>query len=71
MLMSFSFIISFFFEILIALSFAEICSAFPKNGSCYYWTRKLINNKYKYFISYIVGCFYVGGPLFAAPVGNI
>lgn len=64
-----SFLISFPMELFVALSFGEVCSAFPKNGSCYYWSIRLVKEEYKKFISYIVGWFYIGGGLLAWPIG--
>ena len=57
--MSNSFLLSFIFEMTICLSFAEICSAFPKNGSVFYWSTKLATPEYANFTSYLVGWFYV------------
>lgn len=36
-----AFFIAFMMNSFVVLSFAEICSAYPKNGSVYYWSINL------------------------------
>tara|TARA_B110000503_G_C7121944_1_gene402898 strand:+ start:120 stop:386 length:267 start_codon:yes stop_codon:yes gene_type:complete len=50
--MIWGFVIGSFFSFLTALSLAEICSAYPQNGSVYIWSRKLTNDKYTPILSF-------------------
>jgi hypothetical protein len=43
------------FTMLVALSMAEICSAFPTSGGLYYWSAKLAGPKWSPFASWITG----------------
>jgi amino acid transporter len=43
------------FTMLVALSMAEICSAFPTSGGLYYWSAKLAGSKWAPFASWITG----------------
>jgi amino acid transporter len=43
---------------LIGLCFAEICSAFPQNGSVYYWSSCLSRPQHQKAVSYLVGAVY-------------
>ena len=44
--MFWGFVINSIFTIMTAYCLAEICSAYPKNGSVYVWSKKLCNNKW-------------------------
>lgn len=50
-------VIGSFFSILVGLSMAEICSAYPSAGSVYHWAGMLANQKWCPFASYICGWF--------------
>ncbi|XP_004497027.1 amino-acid permease BAT1 homolog [Cicer arietinum] len=54
-------IIASFFTMLVALSMAEICSAFPTSGGLYYWSAKLAGPKWAPFASWITGWFNIVG----------
>ncbi|XP_058769217.1 amino-acid permease BAT1 homolog [Vicia villosa] len=49
------------FTMLVALSMAEICSAFPTSGGLYYWSAKLAGPKWAPFASWITGWFNIIG----------
>ncbi|WJX21318.1 Mitochondrial branched-chain amino acid (BCAA) aminotransferase [Trifolium repens] len=49
------------FTMLVALSMAEICSAFPTSGGLYYWSAKLAGPKWSPFASWITGWFNIIG----------
>ncbi|RHN82360.1 putative amino acid/polyamine transporter I [Medicago truncatula] len=49
------------FTMLVALSMAEICSAFPTSGGLYYWSAKLAGSKWAPFASWITGWFNIIG----------
>ena len=53
--MSISFLISFIFEMTICLSFAEICSAFPKNGSVFYYDKSHKHGVFEHKSSFVKG----------------
>ncbi|XP_052140264.1 amino-acid permease BAT1 homolog isoform X1 [Oryza glaberrima] len=44
-----------------ALSMAEICSAYPTSGGLYYWSAKLAGNDWAPFASWITGWFNITG----------
>ncbi|KAJ7954150.1 amino-acid permease BAT1-like [Quillaja saponaria] len=44
------------FTLLVGLSMAEICSAYPTAGGLYFWSAKLCGNKLGPFASWITGC---------------
>uniref|UniRef100_A0A0D3EYL0 Amino acid permease n=1 Tax=Oryza barthii TaxID=65489 RepID=A0A0D3EYL0_9ORYZ len=46
-----------------ALSMAEICSAYPTSGGLYYWSAKLAGNDWAPFASWITGWFNITGQL--------
>jgi amino acid transporter len=46
-----------FFTLLVALSMAEICSAYPTSGGLYYWTGILVPERYKPIASWFTGWF--------------
>ncbi|KQK03895.1 amino-acid permease BAT1 homolog [Brachypodium distachyon] len=45
----------------VALSMAEICSAYPTSGGLYYWSAKLAGNKWAPLASWITGWFNIVG----------
>ncbi|XP_004497031.1 amino-acid permease BAT1 homolog isoform X4 [Cicer arietinum] len=49
------------FTMLVALSMAEICSAYPTSGGLYYWSAKLAGPKRAPFASWITGWFNIIG----------
>ncbi|KAJ3289158.1 hypothetical protein HDU79_004286 [Rhizoclosmatium sp. JEL0117] len=59
------------FMFLIALSQAEICSAFPTMGGLYFWTCKLVPEEYVPFWGYVTGNLYVWGMVFTGTAGNM
>lgn len=46
-----------FFTLLVALSMAEICSAYPTSGALYYWAAKLSGEKWAPYASFMTGYF--------------
>jgi amino acid transporter len=59
--MTWGFLVGSIFSFITALSLAEICSAYPQNGSVYIWSRKVSTEKYSKFLSFQVGWFYLFG----------
>jgi amino acid transporter len=57
--------------ILVSLSLAEICSAFPLNGSVYNWSRKLSKEKYAKETSFHVGWLYTFGSIAGMSTNNL
>uniref|UniRef100_A0ACD5XD02 Uncharacterized protein n=1 Tax=Avena sativa TaxID=4498 RepID=A0ACD5XD02_AVESA len=47
----------------VALSMAEICSAYPTSGGLYYWSAKLAGNKWAPLASWVTGWFNIVGQL--------
>ncbi|KAM0945887.1 putative amino acid/polyamine transporter I [Dioscorea sansibarensis] len=45
------------FTLMVGLSMAEICSAFPTSGGLYYWSAKLCGGQWGPFASWITGWF--------------
>lgn len=56
-LMIFGWIITFFFTLIVAFNFAEICSVFPSAGSVYYWAGVLAPKQYGLISAYWAGTF--------------
>jgi len=52
-----------FFTLSVALSMAEICSAYPTLGGLYYWTGNLAPQKYRPLASWFTGWFNLIGQL--------
>ncbi|EMS55586.1 Uncharacterized amino-acid permease C15C4.04c [Triticum urartu] len=50
-----------FFNGCVALSMAEICSAYPTSGGLYYWSAKLAGNKWASLASWVTGSFNIVG----------
>ncbi|KAJ3093389.1 hypothetical protein HK100_006636, partial [Physocladia obscura] len=50
---------------------AEICSAFPTMGGLYFWTCKLVPEKYVSFLGYVTGNLYAWGMVFTGTAGNL
>ncbi|KAM0891634.1 hypothetical protein ACQ4PT_026275 [Festuca glaucescens] len=50
-----------FFNGCVALSMAEICSAYPTSGGLYYWSAKLAGKNWAPFASWITGWFNIVG----------
>ncbi|PSC69717.1 amino-acid permease [Micractinium conductrix] len=46
-----------FFTLLVALSMAEICGAYPTSGALYYWSAKLAGERWAPFASFLTGWF--------------
>lgn len=44
-----------FFTLCVALSMAEICSAYPTSGALYFWSAKLAGPKYGPIASWVTG----------------
>ncbi|KAI8814994.1 amino acid transporter [Cladochytrium replicatum] len=59
------------FMFFIALSQAEICSAFPTMGGLYFWVCKLVPEKYVSAVGYITGNLYAWGMVFTGVSGNL
>ncbi|KAJ3208963.1 hypothetical protein HDU83_008598 [Entophlyctis luteolus] len=59
------------FMLLIALSQAEICSAFPTMGGLYFWVCKLCPETYVPIIGYVTGNMYALGMVFTGCAGNL
>ncbi|XP_039123101.1 amino-acid permease BAT1 homolog isoform X2 [Dioscorea cayenensis subsp. rotundata] len=49
------------FTLMVGLSMAEICSAFPTSGGLYYWSAKLCGEQWGSFASWITGWFNIVG----------
>ncbi|KAJ0971588.1 hypothetical protein J5N97_019547 [Dioscorea zingiberensis] len=49
------------FTLMIGLSMAEICSAFPTSGGLYFWSAKLCGEQWGPFASWITGWFNIVG----------
>ncbi|XP_073154069.1 amino-acid permease BAT1 isoform X2 [Henckelia pumila] len=49
------------FTIIVGLSLAEICSAYPTSGGLYYWSAKLCGTKYGPFAAWLTGWFNIVG----------
>jgi len=49
------FLLVFFFSAVVAMSMAEICSAFPSAGSVYHWAAQLVPEKYSPLASFVTG----------------
>ncbi|RXH70212.1 hypothetical protein DVH24_007468 [Malus domestica] len=45
-----------FLTLLVGLSMAEICSAFPTSGGLYFWSAKLAGKRWGAFASWLTGC---------------
>jgi amino acid transporter len=43
------------FTLIVGLSMAEICSAFPTSGGLYFWSAKLCGNDWGPFASWLTG----------------
>ncbi|XLR31719.1 hypothetical protein HN51_051655 [Arachis hypogaea] len=54
--MVYGWLIASFFTMFVALSMAEICSAYPTSGGLYYWSAKLAGPTWAPFASWITGC---------------
>lgn len=50
-----------FFNFLVGLAMAEICSAFPTSGGLYFWSSQLASPQWKPFAAWITGWFNVVG----------
>ncbi|CAM0885252.1 unnamed protein product [Alopecurus aequalis] len=50
-----------FFNGCVALSMAEICSAYPTSGGLYYWSAKLAGKNWAPFASWVTGWFNIVG----------
>lgn len=51
------FVVTFAMTMVVSLSMAEICSAYPSAGSVYHWTAQLVPARYSALWSYICGWF--------------
>ncbi|XP_059452021.1 amino-acid permease BAT1 homolog isoform X1 [Corylus avellana] len=49
------------FTLIVGLSMAEICSAFPTSGGLYFWSAKLCGNDWGPFASWLTGWFNIVG----------
>ncbi|KAA8529101.1 hypothetical protein F0562_034100 [Nyssa sinensis] len=49
------------FTLIVGLSMAEICSAFPTSGGLYFWSAKLCGNEWGPFASWLTGWFNIVG----------
>ncbi|KAJ3030673.1 UNVERIFIED_CONTAM: hypothetical protein HDU68_008200 [Siphonaria sp. JEL0065] len=56
-LMTWGWLVVAFFTMLVGLSMAEICSAFPTSGGLYYWAARLSKPEHKAFASWMTGWF--------------
>ncbi|KAJ3074787.1 hypothetical protein HDU98_010280 [Podochytrium sp. JEL0797] len=52
-----------FFTMMVGLSLAEICSAFPTSGGLYYWSARLSRPEHKAFTSWMTGWFNILGQM--------
>ncbi|XP_008339622.1 amino-acid permease BAT1 homolog isoform X2 [Malus domestica] len=50
-----------FLTLLVGLSMAEICSAFPTSGGLYFWSAKLAGKRWGAFASWLTGWFNIVG----------
>ncbi|KAG0581342.1 hypothetical protein KC19_4G243800 [Ceratodon purpureus] len=50
-----------FFNLLVGLAMAEICSAFPTSGGLYFWSSQMASPKWKPFAAWITGWYNVVG----------
>lgn len=48
----------------VALSMAEICSAYPTSGGLYYWSAKLAGNEWAPLASWVTGWFNIVGQVY-------
>jgi amino acid transporter len=53
--MTYGWFISSFFTMFVAVSMAEICSAYPTSGGLYFWSYKLSGKEWGPFASWITG----------------
>jgi choline transport protein len=61
--MSFGFLFGSAMTLINAMSLAEICSAYPMNGSVFNWSKELSKNQDSRNISFHVGWLYILGTL--------
>jgi amino acid transporter len=55
------FLVTFAMTMIVSLSMAEICSAYPSAGSVYHWSAQVVPERYSALWSYITGWFnYLG-----------
>lgn len=59
-----------FFSLMVAYSFAEMCSAFPTAGGQYSWVAMLAPKKYARGAAWITGWFMCTGNVAMGAVGN-
>lgn len=59
--MVYGWLIVSFFTLLVGLSMAEICSAYPTSGGLYYWGARLCGNEWGPFASWMTGWFNIVG----------
>ena len=57
--MTYGWIISGVFTMIVALSMAEICSAYPTSGGLYFWSYRLAGKEWGPFASWITGWYVV------------
>ncbi|MCO5608156.1 hypothetical protein L7F22_062362 [Adiantum nelumboides] len=63
--MVYGWLIAGFFTICVALSMAEICSAYPTSGGLYFWSHRLSGKEWGPFASWITGWFNIVGQYMA------
>jgi len=65
-LMTWGWLIGSFFTIMVGLSLAEICSAYPQAGSVYYWGGVLAPRKWRACSAFVCGWFNLMGNVAAS-----
>lgn len=61
--MTWGWMVASFFTMIVALSMAEICSAYPTSGGLYYWAAALGNKRYGTMASWFAGWFNLLGQI--------
>ncbi len=59
--MTFGLIVGSIMTLICSMCFAEICSAYPMNGSVFSWSKFLSFNKNSREVSFYVGSLYIFG----------